>query len=157
MLTSSRPAGRTSADSSCCYLLSAPPGPADSRTSWNPSAESNGSARAGWRVSGSNVTMNIAGLNRPIFLIFFYLPKDLIRSAIRKYEKIDFHGRGYLEWQTSLSITPAFSHPSLCALAKRHPRPKQCDLWEAFPPLRPSAHPTQRPPTPQSVGHFLFV
>lgn len=78
-----------------------------------------------------------------LFFFFSYLPEDLIRSPTRKNEKIDFHGRGYLEWQTSPSITPAFSHPSLCALAKRHLRPKQCDLWEAFPPLHPS-----NPPSP---------
>lgn len=64
-------------------------------------------------------------------------------------KKIDVDGKGCLKWQTSLSISPAFSHPSLCmcALAKRHLRPKQCDRWDGFPPLRPSD--SASPFTPQ--------
>lgn len=118
-------------------------------------------AQAGKGVSETKVTASIVGLNCHFFYFyFFYLLKDLIRSPhLKKNEKIDFHGRGFLQWQTSLSITPAFSHPSLCALAKRHPRPKQCDLWEAFPPLLPLHPPHLAPsnPHPQSAGHFLFV
>lgn len=44
------------------------------------------------------------------------------------------------------SFTPALSHPSLCALAERHPRPKQCDLSEALPPpAAPQPPPICRP------------